>query len=56
MMTELKWTKLVGNLSFNPVAALTGELMDKIVDNNDLLAIIRPMISTRLPRPRSAVW
>ena len=38
------WTKLVGNLSFNPVAALTGELMDKIVDNDDLLAIIRPMI------------
>jgi 2-dehydropantoate 2-reductase len=38
------WTKLLGNLSFNPIAALTGYLMDEICADEGLLAVIRPMI------------
>ena len=38
------WTKLIGNLSFNPVAALTASLMDQICGNEALLAIIRNML------------
>ncbi len=39
------WTKLAGNLSYNPVAALTLARMDEINANEDLLALIRPMIA-----------
>lgn len=35
------WTKLIGNLSYNPIAALTGALMNEINDNQDLLELIR---------------
>ncbi|MEP6608604.1 MAG: 2-dehydropantoate 2-reductase [Burkholderiaceae bacterium] len=38
------WTKLVGNLSFNPVAALTGYLMSEIVADEDVLDAIRAMM------------
>ena len=38
------WTKLIGNLSFNPVAALTSARMDRICANEALLAVIRPML------------
>jgi 2-dehydropantoate 2-reductase len=38
------WTKLIGNLSFNPIAALTGYLMDEIVADDDVLAVIRTMM------------
>jgi 2-dehydropantoate 2-reductase len=38
------WIKLIGNLSFNPVAALTGYRMDQIVADDGLLDVIRPMI------------
>ena len=38
------WIKLIGNLSFNPVAALTGYRMDQIVADEALLDVIRPMI------------
>lgn len=38
------WTKLVGNLSFNPIAALTGYLMNQIVDDEEILDVIRAMI------------
>jgi len=39
------WSKLIGNLSFNPVAALSGLLMDAICAHEGLLDIIRPMIA-----------
>jgi len=39
------WTKLAGNLSYNPVAALTLARMDEINANEALLALIRPMIA-----------
>jgi 2-dehydropantoate 2-reductase len=35
------WTKLIGNASYNPVAALTGALMSDINANAGLLALIR---------------
>ena len=35
------WIKLLGNLSFNPVAALTGYLMNQIVADDDVLGVIR---------------
>lgn len=35
------WWKLIGNLSFNPVAALTGYLMDQICADEDALRAIR---------------
>jgi len=38
------WTKLVGNLSYNPVAALTLAWMHEINANERLLALIRAMI------------
>ena len=38
------WTKLIGNLSYNPVAALTGALMNEINDNPALIALIRRMM------------
>ncbi|MCX7154611.1 MAG: 2-dehydropantoate 2-reductase [Proteobacteria bacterium] len=39
------WTKLAGNLSYNPVAALTLARMDEINANESLLELIRPMIA-----------
>ncbi len=38
------WTKLIGNLSYNPVAALTGALMSDINANPALLDLIRRMM------------
>jgi len=38
------WTKLIGNLSFNPVAALTLARMDEINGNPALIDIIRTMM------------
>jgi 2-dehydropantoate 2-reductase len=38
------WTKLIGNTSYNPVAALTGALMSDINANPALLALIRRMM------------
>ena len=39
------WTKLLGNLSFNPVAALTGYLMDQICADEEVLEVIRAVMS-----------
>jgi 2-dehydropantoate 2-reductase len=39
------WTKLIGNLSFNPVAALTGYLMNEICADEGVLNVIRPMMA-----------
>ncbi len=39
------WTKLLGNLSFNPVAALTGYLMDQICADETVLQVIRAVMS-----------
>ncbi len=41
------WIKLLGNLSFNPVAALTGYLMNQIVADEDVLGVIRAMMRGR---------
>jgi 2-dehydropantoate 2-reductase len=38
------WTKLVGNASFNPVAALTGYLMNQLCGDETVLAVIRPVM------------
>ena len=38
------WTKLIGNASYNPVAALTGALMSEINANPALLGLIRRMM------------
>ena len=38
------WTKLIGNTSYNPVAALTGALMSEINANPGLIALIRRMM------------
>ena len=38
------WTKLIGNLSFNPIAALTGYLMDEIIADERVLDVIRTMM------------
>ena len=38
------WTKLIGNLSFNPIAALTGYLMSEIVADEAVLDVIRAMM------------
>ncbi|MGH6622736.1 MAG: ketopantoate reductase family protein, partial [Burkholderiaceae bacterium] len=35
------WIKLLGNLSFNPVAALTGYLMNQLVTDEGLLEVLR---------------
>jgi 2-dehydropantoate 2-reductase len=39
------WTKLIGNLSFNPVAAMTGALMDQICNDPLLVAVLVPMLN-----------
>jgi 2-dehydropantoate 2-reductase len=39
------WVKLVGNLSFNPVAALTGALMDAICADERLVEVLVPMLN-----------
>ncbi len=38
------WTKLIGNLSFNPVAALTGYRMNEICADAEVLPVIRAMM------------
>lgn len=38
------WAKLIGNLSFNPVAALTYADMARLCASEDLLAVIRPIL------------
>jgi 2-dehydropantoate 2-reductase len=38
------WTKLIGNLSFNPIAALTGYLMNEIIADARVLDVIRTMM------------
>jgi 2-dehydropantoate 2-reductase len=38
------WVKLLGNLSFNPVAALTGYRMDQICADEGVLDVIRAMM------------
>ena len=38
------WVKLLGNLSFNPVAALTGYLMNQICADEPVLDVIRAMM------------
>jgi 2-dehydropantoate 2-reductase len=38
------WTKLIGNLSFNPVAALTGYRMDQICNDAEILDVIREVL------------
>ena len=38
------WTKLIGNLSFNPVAALTGYLMNQVCDDQEVLDVIRAVM------------
>jgi len=38
------WVKLLGNMSFNPVAALTGYLMNQICADEDVLDVIRQMM------------
>jgi 2-dehydropantoate 2-reductase len=38
------WAKLVGNLSFNPIAALTCALIDQICGDPALLEIVRPLL------------
>ncbi|HTN48973.1 MAG TPA: 2-dehydropantoate 2-reductase [Burkholderiaceae bacterium] len=38
------WIKLLGNLSFNPIAALTGYLMNQIIADADVLDVIRAMM------------
>ena len=38
------WVKLLGNLSFNPVAALTGYLMNEICADEAVLEVIRAMM------------
>jgi 2-dehydropantoate 2-reductase len=35
------WTKLIGNMSFNPVATLTGYRMDQICADAQVLEVIR---------------
>ena len=39
------WTKLVGNLAFNPVCALTGARMSEAMLNPPLIALIRTMMA-----------
>ncbi len=38
------WIKLLGNMSFNPVAALTGYLMNQICADEEVLDVIRAMM------------
>lgn len=39
------WFKLIGNLSFNPIAALHGKRMNEICASEELCAVIRPMMA-----------
>jgi len=39
------WVKLWGNLSFNPISALTGATLDKICQNDGTRAVAREMMS-----------
>ena len=39
------WWKLIGNLSFNPVAALTGYLMNQICADDGVLDVIRAVMN-----------
>jgi len=39
------WIKLIGNLSFNPIAALTGYRMDQICADEELLGVIRAILA-----------
>ncbi len=41
--TEI-WVKLWGNLSFNPVSALTGKTLEQIVTDPDSLSVVRAMM------------
>jgi len=38
------WMKLWGNLSFNPLSALTGETLDMLAQRDDLAAVARAMM------------
>ncbi|KRB72960.1 ketopantoate reductase family protein [Noviherbaspirillum sp. Root189] len=38
------WTKLVGNLAFNPISALTGARMDEIFANRELIGLARQVM------------
>ena len=38
------WTKLIGNLSFNPIAALTGYRMNQICGDAEVLGVIREIM------------
>ena len=38
------WVKLIGNLSFNPVAALTGYRMDQVCADPEVLDVIRRVL------------
>jgi 2-dehydropantoate 2-reductase len=38
------WVKLIGNLAFNPIAALTGLRMDQMIEDPALVALARPLI------------
>jgi 2-dehydropantoate 2-reductase len=38
------WWKLIGNLSFNPIAALTGYLMNQLCADEDTLSVIRAVM------------
>ena len=39
------WWKLIGNLSFNPIAALTGYLMNEIIADDGVIDVIRNMMT-----------
>ena len=38
------WVKLWGNLSFNPISALTGETLEGICDDEATVAVVRRMM------------
>lgn len=39
------WTKLIGNLSVNPISALTGARIGEVLDNPELCALARTMMA-----------
>ena len=39
------WTKLIGNLSVNPISALTGARIGEVLDNPELCALARAMMA-----------
>jgi 2-dehydropantoate 2-reductase len=47
------WMKLIGNLSFNPVAALTQARMDQINRNEGLITLIRRMMEETIAVTRA---